>query len=188
MVRTNELTRLLGAICFAAEKHRTQRRKDVDASPYINHPIEVARILADEGGVTALEHLQAALLHDTIEDTSTTGDELESRFGPWVRALVEEVTDDKSLPKAERKRLQIEHAPSLSAAARELKLADKICNVADLGRSVPKDWPLERCVDYLEWAEKVVAGCRGVNARLEACFDETVRESRRLLLNRAAEP
>ena len=172
---------LLSALRFAAEKHRTQRRKDAEASPYINHPIEVAETLAVHGGVTDVVQLQAAILHDTIEDTQTSGDELESRFGVGVRRLVEEVTDDKSLPKAERKRLQVEHAPGLSSSAKQLKLADKICNVRDLGKNIPKDWSLQRCREYLDWAEAVVAGCRGSNAMLEAAFDQAVTESRILL-------
>ncbi len=173
--------RLLTAIRFAAGKHCHQRRKDAAASPYINHPIEVAEILAVVGGVTDMVHLQAAILHDTIEDTQTSGEELEGLFGEAVRRLVEEVTDDKRLPKMERKRLQIEHTPSLSRQAKQLKLADKICNVRDLGQSVPKDWSRQRCLEYLDWAEQVVAGCRGSSSPLEALFEQTVSESRRLL-------
>lgn len=137
-------TELLRAVAFAARKHRHQRRKDGAASPYINHPIEVARVLADVGAVTDLELLMAAVLHDTIEDTETTPEELEREFGPAVRALVEEVTDDKSLPKATRKRLQVEHAPALPERARQLKVADKICNVRDVTHDPPTDWSLDR--------------------------------------------
>jgi guanosine-3',5'-bis(diphosphate) 3'-pyrophosphohydrolase len=156
-----------------------QRRKDTDASPYINHAIEVAELLAAVGGVTDLELLQAAVLHDTLEDTQTSRDELQAQFGLKVRSLVEEVTDDKRLPHTERKRLQVEHAPSLSDQAKELKVADKICNVRDLGRSAPKGWSLERCLEYLDWAERVVGGCRGVNAALDASFDAALLQSRR---------
>jgi (p)ppGpp synthase/HD superfamily hydrolase len=172
---------LLRAIRFAAEKHKCQRRKGAGALPYINHPIEVAEVLAVCGGVRELVDLQAAVLHDTIEDTATTADELEAQFGAEVRRLVEEVTDDKSLPKAERKRLQVEHAPALSARAKQLKLADKICNIRDLSQNGPEGWSLERCREYLAWAEMVVAGCRGVNAPLEAYFDQVLRDSRRRL-------
>lgn len=177
--------RLLTAIRFAAEKHRHQRRKDIAASPYINHPIEVAEVLAVVGGVTDVIHLQAAILHDTIEDTQTSGDELEGIFGEAVRRLVDEVSDDKSLPKVDRKRLQIEHTPSLSCQAKQLKLADKICNVRDLAQSVPKEWSLQRCLEYLDWAEQVIVGCRGSNSRLEAYFEQAVSESRHLLLQTA---
>jgi (p)ppGpp synthase/HD superfamily hydrolase len=105
---------LLAAIEFASRKHSTQRRKDEEASPYINHPIGVAHLLADVGDVTDLMTLMAAVLHDTIEDTETTAEELEEQFGRTVRKLVEEVTDNKSLEKAARKQLQIDHAPHLS--------------------------------------------------------------------------
>jgi guanosine-3',5'-bis(diphosphate) 3'-pyrophosphohydrolase len=171
---------LLTALRFAAEKHRQQRRKDGD-TPYINHPIEVAELLATRGGISDMAILQAAVLHDTIEDTETTGEELEMAFGPEVRNFVEEVTDDKSLPKAQRKQLQIEHAPHLSAGARQIKLADKISNIRSIGHCPPTDWPLTRCREYLVWAERVVTGLRGANAALEARFDEVLAESRRRL-------
>lgn len=163
---------------FAAFKHREQRRKNVDASPYINHPIEVAELLAGAGGVTDLVILQAAILHDTIEDTETTGRELEEAFGHEVRRVVEEVTDDKSLEKAERKRLQIEHAPQLSRRAQQVKLADKISNVRAVTETPPADWSLERRRDYLDWAERVVAGLRGCHPALERIYDDALRDGR----------
>lgn len=175
------LTALLTSLHFAADKHRDQRRKNREACPYINHPIEVAEILSRVGGITDLATLQGAILHDTIEDTQTTGEELEARFGAEVRRLVEEVTDDKGLPKAERKRLQIEHAPHLSPKAKLIKIADKISNVRDVTHSPPTHWPHERRCEYLDWAEKVVAGLRGSNSPVEALFDRAVQEGRRIL-------
>jgi guanosine-3',5'-bis(diphosphate) 3'-pyrophosphohydrolase len=169
---------LLKASTFAARKHRDQRRKDAEASPYINHPIEVAEILARIGGVDDVKVLQAALLHDTVEDTQTSPDELEREFGAAVRKLVEEVTDDKTLPKPERKRLQIEHAPSLSAGAKLIKLADKICNVRDVMYTPPKGWDERRRLEYFDWAARVVAGCRGTNRALERHFDVLLRRAR----------
>jgi GTP diphosphokinase / guanosine-3',5'-bis(diphosphate) 3'-diphosphatase len=166
--RSGELLRALG---FAAHKHRDQRRKDPEASPYVNHAIEVAEVLVRVGRVAQLEIVQAALLHDTIEDTDTTGDEIEHEFGPEVRRLVEAVTDDKRLPKAERKRLQIEHAPELCDAAKQIKLADKICNVRDVSYHPPTGWSLERRAEYLVWSRRVADGCRGVNGALDAAFD-----------------
>ena len=178
---TPPLAAILKALHFAATKHRDQRRKDVEASPYINHPIEVAELLAREGGVTDPVLLQAAILHDTIEDTNTTPEELDEVFGADVRGVVEEVTDDKSLPKAERKRLQIEHAPNLSARARQIKMADKISNVRGITLTPPADWSLARRMEYLDWTEKVVAGCRGANAALERAYDEALREARQVI-------
>lgn len=173
-----ELTLLLKAATFSADRHRNQRRKGVDASPYINHPLDVASLLASVGGVADVATLAGAILHDTIEDTSTTADELELKFGRVVRLLVEEVTDDKSLEKAERKRLQIEHAPRLSTAAKVIKLGDKISNVREVIANPPSDWPLQRRREYLEWAERVVAGCRGANEALERHFDDLLRAGR----------
>jgi len=163
---------LIKAASFAAEKHKNQRRKDADASPYINHPIALADVLANEGGIANEEVLVAALLHDTIEDTETTEQELKALFGNKITSIVLEVTDDKSLSKAERKTLQIEHAKHSSIEAKQVKLADKICNLRDILSSPPKDWPLQRKFDYFEWAEQVVSGLRGTNARLEKTFDE----------------
>jgi guanosine-3',5'-bis(diphosphate) 3'-pyrophosphohydrolase len=162
---------LIGALNFAADKHRNQRRKDKEASPYINHPIMLAKILAVEGDVEDGLVLSAAVLHDTIEDTETTYDELAQQFGREIADVVLEVTDDKALPKAERKQLQIEHAPHLSRAAKLVKLADKIANVRDVADHPPSEWPLERRREYFDWAKRVVDGVRGTHERLEAAFD-----------------
>ena len=167
----SDTTLILRAAAFAARKHRDQRRKDAEASPYINHPLELARVLAEVGGVTDAATLCAALLHDTVEDTDTTFDELQREFGAEIAALVAEVTDDKSLPKAERKRLQIDHATSLSPAAKRVKLADKICNLTDVATSPPVGWSLERRREYFVWAKAVIDRLRGIDARLEAAFD-----------------
>lgn len=162
---------LLRALAFAAHKHRDQRRKDAEASPYINHPIALAEVLAREGGVGDIEVLAAALLHDTIEDTDTTEDELRAAFGDRIAGIVAEVTDDTSLPKAERKRAQIDHAPALSEGARLVKLADKICNLRDVADRPPAQWELARRQEYFEWARQVIDGLRGASPRLEAAFD-----------------
>ena len=167
----SELTPLLKALAFAARKHRDQRRKDPEASPYINHPIALADVLVNEGGVSDVEVLCAALLHDTVEDTATTHEELAAAFGERIAGIVAEVTDDKALPKAERKRLQIEHAAQLSPAARLVKLADKICNLRDVAERPPRSWDLARRREYFDWAKRVVDGLRGAHPRLEAAFD-----------------
>jgi guanosine-3',5'-bis(diphosphate) 3'-pyrophosphohydrolase len=159
------------ALEFAAHKHRDQRRKDPDASPYINHPIALANILYVGGGIDDPNVICAALLHDTVEDTETTEAELVERFGAKIASIVMEVTDDKNLLKARRKELQIEHAPHLSREAKLVKLADKISNVRDVGTAPPTDWPLERRREYFDWAKRVVDGLRGVDPKLEALFD-----------------
>ena len=169
--------RLLSAITFAAEKHCHQRRKDTAASPYINHPIAVAHVLAVEGGVTDEAILLAACLHDTVEDTQTTFEELEEAFGTEVSNLVRDVTDDKSLEKAVRKQLQIEHAAKSSDKVKQIKIADKICNIRDIAVRPPHDWSLERRTEYLDWAQKVVSGCRGVNVKLDRAFDLAIEQA-----------
>lgn len=175
MDKMTDAVLLLKAVGFAADKHRHQRRKDKDASPYINHPIGVAKLLATVGGVTDLTILIAAVLHDTVEDTETTFLEVEEAFGQNVRLLVQEMTDDKSLPKQERKRLQIEHAQRLSEKAKQIKIADKICNVLDVTHTPPPNWSLQRRQEYLQWAVRVVEGCRGSNVKLEKRFDEVLQ-------------
>jgi len=161
----------LRALSFAARKYRDQRRKDSGRTPYINHPIAVADILLNEAGVIDEVVLMAALLHDTVEDTDTTFDELARHFGEVVRDVVAEVTDDKSLPKAERKRLQIEHAAGLSHRAKLVKLADKISNVRDTVVSPPEGWPMTRIDEYLDWGKAVISPIRGTHPQLEALFD-----------------
>jgi guanosine-3',5'-bis(diphosphate) 3'-pyrophosphohydrolase len=168
----SDLTLLLKALAFAAHKHRDQRRKDAGASPYINHPIALADVLVNEGGVSDIEVLCAALLHDTLEDTDTRQEELVNAFGSRVARVVAEVTDDKSLSSPERKRLQIEHAPKLSPEAKLVKLADKICNLRDIVERPPAKWDVQRRREYFDWAKRVVSGVRGVHPRLEAAFDE----------------
>ena len=169
---TSALNLILKAMAFAARKHRHQRRKDLEASPYINHPIDLADILANEAHVTDAVVIAAAVLHDTVEDTETTPEELTLAFGAEISAIVAEVTDDKSLPKEERKRLQVEHAAGASFRAQQLKLADKIANLRDLTRSPPADWSLERKRAYFDWSKRVVDALRGRHDVLEALFDE----------------
>ena len=163
---------IVRALEFAANKHRDQRRKDALASPYINHPIALANVLVHEGQVSDPTVLSAALLHDTVEDTQTTAAELREVFGEKIAAIVLEVTDDKSLLKAERKRLQIEHASHISREAKLVKLADKICNVRDVSDHPPAKWDLTRRREYFEWAKAVVDQMRGVHPALEKRFDE----------------
>jgi len=177
-VRADDTTALLlRALAFAAEKHRNQRRKDAERSPYINHPINLARVLCVEGGVVDPVVLCAALLHDTIEDTDTGYEELCTQFGEGIAGVVSEVTDDKSLDKSERKRLQIEHARTLSPRAKLVKLADKICNLRDIVSSPPAGWSATRKQEYRDWAKRVVDGLRGVHPQLEAIFDSTARNA-----------
>jgi guanosine-3',5'-bis(diphosphate) 3'-pyrophosphohydrolase len=165
---------VLKAAQFAAYKHSNQRRKDAEASPYINHPIALASVLANEGGVTDPVVLCAALLHDTIEDTKTTAEELVAAFGQEITNVVLDVTDDKSIKdKARRKQLQIEHAPHISPQAKLVKLADKICNLRDIALTPPADWSVQRKAEYFDWAKKVIDGVRGTHPRLEQIFDDT---------------
>jgi guanosine-3',5'-bis(diphosphate) 3'-pyrophosphohydrolase len=169
---------LLEALRFAADRHRNQRRKDAGASPYINHPIDVAAVLATEAAVTDEPTLIAAVLHDTVEDTETSLEEIQKRFGAEVAQLVGEMSDDKSLPKEVRKQLQVDHAAAASLKAKRIKIADKICNVRDVGRHPPATWPLVRRREYLDWSDRVVAGCRGAEPVLGELFDRALLDAR----------
>ncbi|CAM4882870.1 unnamed protein product [Rotaria socialis] len=190
------MEKFMQALQFAAHKHRFQKRKDPDQTPYINHPIGVAHILSNEAGVTDSDILAAALLHDTIEDTQTTFDELQQEFGPriavysiknilsnlefylsnlfelFIIGIVAELTDDKNLPKAERKRLQIANADKLTLDAVIVRLADKIYNLRDLNRCTPVGWSDERVKDYFEWSSKIAPQLFGRNAQLDAVLKE----------------
>ncbi len=167
----NEIEKLARAYDFAAARHAGQRRKGEAAEPYINHLTEVARLVAEATGGADADLVIAAVLHDTVEDTKTTFEELSTLFGPRVAGLVAEVTDDKSLEKAERKRLQIEHAGHASTGAKIVKIADKTSNLRALAASPPVGWAADRKAEYLASARRVVDRCRGVNPGLETQFD-----------------
>jgi len=167
---------VLGAAQFAALKHAHQKRKGAAGEPYVNHLIEVAGLVAEALAEPDTNLVMAALLHDTIEDTATTREELVERFGTDVADLVVELTDDKSLPKEERKRLQIENAPKKSRRAQTIKLADKISNLRAILASPPVDWDVQRQKEYFTWAKRVVDGFAEPNAALKAEFEKTFRQ------------
>jgi len=167
-----QISLLMKALYFASHMHRDQRRKDREASPYINHPVDLANILVNEANIVDIEILCAALLHDTIEDTRTTENDLIQEFGDNIAALVLECTDDKSLPKVVRKQLQIDHAKHLSTKAKAVKIADKISNLRDVIKSPPSNWSLERRQQYFDWAKDVIDGLRGDWKHLEDIFDQ----------------
>lgn len=170
------------ALAFASEKHKDQKRKGGSESPYINHPIKVAKILVENNEENNATLLAAAILHDTIEDTNTNKEELEDLFGFEVCKIVCECTDDKTLKKHERKQFQIDSAAGASNQAKKLKIADKICNMMDIKDDPPKNWSTNRRLDYLDWCEKVFeAGLRGVNEKLEANFIQELNNSRQKL-------
>lgn len=173
---------ILKAAYFAAQKHKDQKRKDKESSPYINHPLKVALFISDVGKVNDVEIIAAALLHDTIEDTDTKPEELEREFGLKVRNLVEAVTDNKGLPKEERKRRQIEHASELSEEAALIKLGDKISNVLDVTDNPPSNWSVESRREYFDWAEAVINNCPKTNPALEDYFRGVVKAGREKLL------
>jgi guanosine-3',5'-bis(diphosphate) 3'-pyrophosphohydrolase len=182
----SDVSLIMQAADFAARRHAGQRRKGAAAEPYVNHLLEVATLLAEATGGSDAALIAAALLHDSLEDTATEYEELDARFGADIAALVAAVTDDKSLPKAERKRRQIESAPSAAPRVKLLKIADKTSNVRALVVSPPSNWDVARVPDYIDWAEKVVAGCRGLNAVLERAFDAAVTDARAAIAKSAA--
>jgi (p)ppGpp synthase/HD superfamily hydrolase len=184
---TSEATRLvIRATHFAAQRHADQRRKGLRREPYINHLAEVAQSLSEATGGDDAALVAAGLLHDTIEDTQTSLEELHTLFGEDIAALVMEVTDDKSLPKLERKRLQIATAPKKSLRAKLLKLADAASNVRALAVDPPADWGTERVLEYIAWAEQVIGHCRGLNSELEQAFDAAASSARAAVMSRVA--
>lgn len=175
-----ELSFILNAARFAAVKHKSQKRKD-GGTPYINHPVEVAEILSRVARISDPEIIAAALLHDTIEDTHTTAEELATIFGDRVVSLVQECTDDKALSKPERKRLQVVNAPHKSDDAKLIKIADKISNMRDIAENPPPEWSWQRRWDYLSWAEQVFEGLRGVSFELDEAFLRMLERCRETL-------
>ncbi|MEO7455740.1 MAG: HD domain-containing protein [Gemmatimonadaceae bacterium] len=169
---------LYRALQFAARKHVHQRRKGGKDVPYINHPIDVATLLATLGGVTDAEVLAAAFLHDTVEDTNTTNEELEQEFGAAIAGLVAEVTDDGALTSAEQKHRQEIEAPFKSPRAKLIRLADKTCNVHDIAHAPPPSWSVERRRSYFEWAARVVEALGPVHPALEAEFARRLAAAR----------
>jgi len=164
--------KLIQALAFASSKHRDQRRKDVCASPYINHPIQLVDVLCNEAGIEDINVLTGAILHDTVEDTETTVEELTQHFGQQICDIVVEVSDDANLCKQDRKQEQINHAAMLSDEAKLVKLADKICNLRDVADNPPAGWEIERRQEYFDWALAVIDGLRGIHPGLEAIFDQ----------------
>jgi len=175
----NTAAKLLEAMEFAAEKHKFQRRRGFDKLPYVNHLIKVANILL-ECGEQDLDLLLAALLHDTMEDTDATQQEVSSRFGKDVLSLVLELTDDMDLPYNERKQIQVDKASHLSEQAKILKIADKLCNIRDI-MLYPLDWSEQEKLEYIKWSEVVVDQVRGANKKLETLFDQEVKKSKQQL-------
>ena len=177
----NNTSLIKKALALATEKHKNHTRLAKKKSPYIAHPIAVRHILSDVGGVEDAEVLAAALLHDTLEDTPTTREELIENFGQMVCSLVEEVSDDKTLPRQTRKDLQIQHAPQLSEGAVLIKLGDKISNVTDITHTPPTNWDSSRRLEYFDWAEKVINNCPKVNTSLEKYFKDSIQKGREKL-------
>lgn len=174
------LARVIDAIAVAADAHRHQRRKDADATPYINHPLQLLHILTSEAGIYDPDVLCAAALHDYLEDCCGNSGQssleqgraiLQERFGRNVLTYVEAVSDDKTLPKAERKRMQVSHAGHAPHGAKLVKLADKVANLRDISTVPPVDWSLQRRQAYFDWAKEVIEEIRGAHSQLEALFD-----------------
>jgi len=178
----NDQAKIVEAIAFASERHKSQTRKGAGEVPYINHPIAVAKLLSDFGE-DDIELNISAFLHDVVEDTTKNEKEIKEisdiiieKFGEIVLLTVLEVSDNKSLPVEERKRLQVVHTPKLSDRAKKLKIADKICNILDIKNDPPENWPVQRKLAYLDWSKQVVNGAKGLNKKLDKYFDQVYNE------------
>ncbi len=168
-----DFEKLLKAVEFAAEKHEGQVRKDAEKTPYIIHPIGVAELVWDVGDIRSVNVLVSALLHDTLEDTNATEEEIEALFGSRVLYTVEEVTNDPDLSSQENKERQVAHAPTMSLDGQLVKLADRLHNVRDLG-SPPPSWSEEQVDGYYGWGAKLLAVLRGTNQGLEGALEELI--------------
>jgi guanosine-3',5'-bis(diphosphate) 3'-pyrophosphohydrolase len=171
-----DVHKMIDAVSFVAEKHRSQFRQDKDQTPYLGHLLSVTHHLMFIGRVRDPEVLIASLLHDTLEDTETSYQELVDHFGERVARFVQEVTDDKSLPKEERKHLQIITAQKKSAGAAQIKLADKWDNLKDLLHFPPEEWSSQRIADYVAWAQEVTEALPWVNANLFRSVEQVIEE------------
>jgi len=178
-----KLSKIFKAIEFAANRHKYQTRKGIGKIPYINHPIQVAKTLIDFGEDDT-DLIASALLHDVVEDTTQGEKQIKDlselilqMFGENVLLTVLEVTDNKTLPVEERKRLQVQHTPKLSDRAKKLKIADKICNILDIVNDPPEGWSEDRKIAYIDWAKRVVEGARGLNHDLDTYFDKVYHQS-----------
>ncbi len=178
---TDPMQSVVRALWFAARAHREQKRKG-SGEPYVNHLIEVVELLTRVAEVRDRELLSAAVLHDVLEDTEVTAEEIEAEFGPRVRQVVEALTDDKQLPKEVRKELQVEHMRDASACVRLVKLADHTSNVA----SLPASWPYERRVEFLDWSERVAALCADTSEPLDREYRARVALARAVLEREAS--
>jgi len=178
-----KLDKIFKALEFAANRHKYQIRKGIGKIPYINHPIQVAKTLVDFGE-DDIDLIASALLHDVVEDTTQGEKQIKDlselilqMFGENVLLTVLEVTDNKTLPVEERKRLQVQHTPKLSDRAKKLKIADKICNILDIVNDPPEGWSEDRKIAYIDWAKRVVEGARGLNPDLDTYFDKVYHQS-----------
>ncbi len=174
----SNLPLLFKALNYAAEQHKSQRRKGMESVPYINHPIKVTTIITQFIPNASDELIAASILHDVVEDTDATVDDIKNKFGETIASIVQEVTDDKSLSKAESRRKQIENAPKLSYNAKIIRICDKIANVRDIcGENIP-DWDFKTKIEYLNWAEQVVYALDKFHEELEFTFKDEVRWGR----------
>ena len=173
--------KIFNALSFASQKHKRDRRKNKHGTPYINHPIEVVRLLVEVGGIYDADTICAAFLHDTLEDTDTTQIELEENFGAVVTGIVVELTKDSSISSKMNKQKQIETFPFKSTEAKLIKLCDIISNITDVIYDPPVNWFRKRRLEYLDTSEKLVNGIAGTNENLEKLFFEILKKGIQLL-------
>jgi len=162
------------ALDFAARRHRDQRRKGPGGAPYVNHLIEVVRLLSVVAGVEDPEVLAAGALHDVLEDTKTQPEELTEHFGSRVTNLVRSLTDDRTLSRETRRAITLKHLSIAEEIVRLIKLADLTSNVAEL----PSDWDHERRQTYLDWSARAAQLCFGQSEALDRLYQQRVLNAR----------
>ncbi|VDK82368.1 unnamed protein product [Litomosoides sigmodontis] len=173
---TDDMSLVIKAADLAARRHRKQRRKDATQTPYVNHPIGVAYILTNEGKITDAATIIAAILHDTVEDTKTTDEEIRKMFGDEVADIVKECTVMKSMKREERMKSQLEKASKLSCKAKLIQLADKLYNIRDIERGTPFGWTNQQTMEYVLFAKDLLLNIRGTNGPLETALDDVINK------------
>ena len=182
---STDVTRLTQALAFAAEAHANQRRKGAAQEPYLNHLVEVLDLVTQATGGDDVDLLIASLLHDVVEDTNVTEEELTESFGTRVAEIVQANSDDMSLPKDERRRKRIADMPRKAPDARIVKTADVISNIRAIVTSPPAGWTADRKLGYLDGCRQLIDAGRGANAALEKVFDQTVADAERTIRGEA---
>jgi len=167
---------VLGAAIFATEKHKSQVRSNEKKTPYIIHPIEVADLVMKIGHVYDKDVLITALLHDVMDDTQTTYEQITSLYGTKVSSYLEEMTSKQGLSLKEQKKQQIMQAFRQNPSVAIIKLSDKLSNLKTLATSPPPSWSRDRIDQYFQWAQTVIENLPESNQLLKKAVKNVISD------------